>query len=136
MNHIVLIGRLTREPELRYTPNGVAVANFDLAVDRPTTNQAGEREADFIRIIVWQKQAENAAKYLKKGRLVAVEGRLQIRSYEDKEGQKRRVAEVVAGYLQFLERSRDEDGRGEPGQVRSQAGYDNLDGINLEDLPF
>ena len=136
MNHIVLIGRLTRDPELRYTPNGVAVANFDLAVDRPTTNQAGEREADFIRIIVWQKQAENAAKYLKKGRLVAVEGRLQIRSYEDQEGQKRRVAEVVAGYLQFLERSRDEVGRGEPGQGRSQGGHDDLDGINLEDLPF
>jgi single-strand DNA-binding protein len=95
LNHIVLIGRLTRDPELRYTPNNVSVANFDLAVDRPVTNQAGEREADFIRIVVWQKTAELCANYLKKGRLCAVEGRLQIRSYEAQDGQKRRVAEVV-----------------------------------------
>ena len=108
MNHIVLIGRLTRDPELRYTPNGVAVANFDLAVDRPTTNQQGEREADFIRIVAWQKQAELCANYLKKGRLVGVEGRLQIRNYETQDGQKRKSAEVVANFVQFLDSSRDE----------------------------
>jgi single-strand DNA-binding protein len=141
MNHIVLIGRLTRDPELRYTPNGTAVCNFDLAVDRPTTNQAGERETDFIRIIVWQKQAENASKYLSKGRLVAVRGRLQIRSYETEDGQKRRVAEVVAQEVQYLERARDD--QGQQGQASGQRsgseqsrGQDNLDGINLDDLPF
>lgn len=135
LNHIVLIGRLTRDPELRYTPNGVAVANFDLAVDRPTTNPQGERETDFIRIVVWQKQAENCANYLKKGRLVAVEGRLQIRNYETQDGQKRKSAEVVASHVQFLERARDDAGSG---GASSQA-MDNNDepgGINLDDLPF
>lgn len=130
MNHIVLIGRLTRDPELRYTPNGVAVANFDLAVDRPTTNQQGERETDFIRIVVWQKQAENCANYLKKGRLVAAEGRLQIRSYETQDGQKRRVAEVVASHVQFLEKAREETG------AAPAADHDDMGGINLDDLPF
>ncbi|HEY8463145.1 MAG TPA: single-stranded DNA-binding protein [Bacillota bacterium] len=133
MNHIVLIGRLTRDPELRYTPNGVAVTNFDLAVNRPVPNQAGERETDFIRIIAWQKQAELCANYLKKGRLVAVEGRLQIRSYETQDGQKRRVAEVVANQVQFLDR-KDESGpepESKPDSVR-----EDLDGINLDDLPF
>jgi single-strand DNA-binding protein len=128
LNHIALIGRLTRDPELRYTPNGVPVANFDLAVDRPVTKQAGEREADFIRIIVWQKQGENAAKYLSKGRLVAVEGRLQIRTYDDQQAQKRRVAEVVAGNIQYLERA-SEGGKAEETDSNS-------DGINLDDLPF
>jgi single-strand DNA-binding protein len=106
MNHIVLIGRLTSDPELRYTPNGAAVATFDLAVDRPVPNQQGQREADFIRIICWQKVAENVANYIKKGRLAAVEGRLQIRTYETEDRQKRRVAEVVANQVQFLDRPR------------------------------
>ncbi|NLW47571.1 MAG: single-stranded DNA-binding protein [Firmicutes bacterium] len=134
MNHIVLIGRLTRDPELRYTPNGVAVANFGLAVDRPTTNQQGERETDFIRIVVWQKQAEHCANYLKKGRLVGVEGRLQIRSYEAQDGQKRRVTEVIASYVQFLDRSReDTSSSSSPSKPASD---DDLGGINLDDLPF
>jgi single-strand DNA-binding protein len=138
MNHIVLIGRLTRDPELRYTPNGVAVTNFDLAVDRPTLNQAGEREADFIRIIAWQKQAELCANYLKKGRLVAVEGRLQIRSYETQDGQKRRVAEVVANQVQFLDRSRDDGAAsGAPRREnKTESPREDLEGINLDDLPF
>ena len=110
----MLIGRLTRDPELRYTPNGVAVSNFDLAVDRPVKNAKGEKETDFIRIITWQKTAENCANYLKKGRLVAVEGRLQIRSYETQDGQKRRVAEVVANFVQFLERANKESGQAQP----------------------
>ena len=120
MNHITLIGRLTRDPELRYTPNGVAVANFDLAVDRP----GKEKETDFIRIVAWQKQAELCANYLKKGRLVGIEGRLQIRGYETTDGQKRKVAEVVANYVQFLD-------RGEKGQAQS----DNTSEIDLNDLP-
>lgn len=134
MNHIVLIGRLTRDPELRYTPNGVAVANFDLAVDRPTTNKQGERETDFIRIVVWQKQAEHCANYLKKGRLVGVEGRLQIRSYETQDGQKRRVAEVIANYVQFLDRNREDTSSNiSPSKPENN---DDLGGINLDDLPF
>ena len=103
LNKIVLIGRLTRDPELRYTPNGTAVCNFSLAVERNYTNRQGEREVDFIDIVVWRKQAEHCANHLGKGRLVAVEGRLQIRSYENDEGQRRRVAEVVANNVQFLD---------------------------------
>ncbi len=136
MNHIVLIGRLTRDPELRYTPNGTAVTNFDLAVDRPTTNQQGEREADFIRIICWQKTAELCANYLKKGRLTAVEGRLQIRSYEDKDGQKRRVAEVVANQVQFLDRGRDDAPGSGAGSSGSASSGGDVGGVNLDDLPF
>jgi len=132
MNHIILIGRLTKDPELRYTPQGVAVANFDLAVDRPTTNANGERETDFIRIVAWQKTAENCANYLKKGRLVAVEGRLQIRSYETQDGQKRRVAEVVASYVQFLERANQDGGQASA----TSSGGDDLGGFDLDSLPF
>ena len=134
MNHIVLIGRLTRDPELRYTPNGTAVTNFDLAVERPTANHQGEREADFIRIIAWQKQAELCANYLKKGRLVAVEGRLQIRNYETQDGQKRRVAEVVANFVQFLDKGRDDSAGSSP--VAESHPADDMGGVNLDDLPF
>ena len=104
LNRIVLIGRLTADPELRYTNSGTAVATFTLAVDRARPNQNGERETDFINIVVWQKQAETCAQYLHKGRLAAVDGRLQIRSYENREGQKVRVAEVVAESVRFLDR--------------------------------
>ena len=102
-NRIVLIGRLTRDPELRYLPSGAPVAGFTLAVDRPFKNQAGERETDFVTITTWRKLAEQASRYLDKGRLVAVEGRLQIRSYETQDGQRRRVAEVVADGIRFLD---------------------------------
>ena len=104
LNRIVLIGRLTQDPELRYTNSGTAVATFSLAVDRARPNQNGERETDFINIVVWQKQAETCAQYLHKGRLAAVDGRLQIRSYDNREGQKVRVAEVVAESVRFLDR--------------------------------
>ena len=102
MNRIILIGRLTRDPELRFTPNGKAVCQFTLAVDRPFTNQEGNREADFINIVVWNKQGENCAQYLSKGRMAAVDGRLQIRSYEGNDGQRRYVTEVIADSVQFL----------------------------------
>ncbi len=102
LNRIVLIGRLTRDPELRFTPNGRAVCQFTLAVDRPFANQEGNREADFINIVVWGKPAENCAQYLAKGRLAAVDGRLQIRSYEGNDGQRRYVTEVVADNVRFL----------------------------------
>lgn len=102
MNKVILIGRLTKDPELRYTPSGAAVANFTLAVDRPFTSQSGEREADFINIVVWNKPAENVAKYITKGRQIAIEGRLQIRSYEGNDGQRRWITEVVASNVEFL----------------------------------
>lgn len=104
LNRVVLIGRLTQDPELRYTNSGTAVASFSLAVDRARTGPNGERETDFINIVVWQKQAELCAQYLHKGRLAAVDGRLQIRSYDNREGQKVRVAEVVAESVRFLDR--------------------------------
>lgn len=101
LNRIVLIGRLTRDPELRYTPSAKAVTSFTLAVDR-RRNQQGEKETDFIDIVTWGRLAETCSKYLSKGRLVAVEGRLQIRSYETQDGQKRKVAEVVADGIHFM----------------------------------
>jgi single-strand DNA-binding protein len=121
LNRVILIGRLTQDPELRYTPNGVAVATFTLAVDRPRPNQMGERETDFINIVVWQKLGELCAQYLRKGRLAAVDGRLQIRSYENNQGQKVRVAEVVAENVRFLDRGDNMQasagmGAGMPGQ--------------------
>ena len=102
MNKVVLIGRLTRDPELRYTGNNTAVASFSIAVNRNFTNQQGEREADFINIVVWRKQAENVKNYLSQGSQVAIDGRLQTRSYEDNNGQKRYVTEVVADNVEFL----------------------------------
>ncbi|NGP45212.1 single-stranded DNA-binding protein [Bacillaceae bacterium SIJ1] len=103
LNRVVLVGRLTRDPELRYTPSGQAVANFTLAVDRPFTNQQGNREADFLNCVVWRRQAENVANFLKKGSLAGVDGRIQSRSYENQEGRRVYVTEVVAESVQFLE---------------------------------
>ena len=103
INRVVLVGRLTRDPELRYTPNGVAVANFTIAVNRPFSNQQGEREADFISIVVWRAQAENVANYVKKGHSVGLDGRLQTRSFDNSEGKRQFVTEVVADSVQFLE---------------------------------
>lgn len=103
LNRVVLVGRLTRDPDLRYTPNGVAVANFTLAVNRPFTNQQGNREADFINCVVWRRPAENLANYMKKGSQVGVDGRLQSRTYEGQDGKTVYVTEVVADSVQFLE---------------------------------
>jgi single-strand DNA-binding protein len=118
MNKVILIGNLTKDPELRYTPNGVAVTTFTLAVNRPRTNQAGEREADFINIVAWQKLADLCATYLRKGRQAAVEGRLQTRSYDNKEGKRVYVTEVVAENVQFL------GGRGNDNNNGDNFGYD------------
>jgi len=95
-NRAVLVGRLTKDPELRFTPNGIAVTTFTLAVNRPFKNANGEQEADFINIVVWKKAAENVANYTSKGSLVAIDGRIQTRSYENKDGQRVYVTEVVA----------------------------------------
>ena len=133
LNQVVLIGRLTRDPELRYTAgSGVAVASFTLAVDRPFTNQQGEREADFVNIVTWRKLAENCASYLKKGSLAAVTGRLQIRSYDDSQGIRRKAAEVVADNVRFLDRGKSSQ-TGE-GQEESPTVSD-LD-ISPDDVPF
>ena len=102
MNKVILIGRLTRDPELRYTSSNVATCTFSVAVDRPFANQNGEREADFINIVVWRKQAENCKNYLTKGSQVAIDGRIQTRNYDDKDGKKVYVTEVVADNVQFL----------------------------------
>lgn len=101
INRIILIGRLVRDPELSYTQSGKAVCKFTLAVDRPYAKE-GEQSADFFGIVVWNKAGENCAKYLGKGRQCAVEGRLQVRSYEDNNGNKRWVTEVIADKVEFL----------------------------------
>lgn len=109
MNSVNLTGRMTRDPELRYTPSGVAVATFTLAVNRTWTNADGEREADFIQVVVFRKPAENVANYTGKGSLVAVEGRLQTRNYENDEGRTIYVTEVVADQVHFLDSKKSED---------------------------
>ena len=107
LNKIILIGRLTRDIELRFTGKGKAVASFTLAVDRPFKNQKGEYEADFIKIVTWNKLAEICANNLTKGRLVAVCGRLQIRSYDGEDGQRKTIAEVVAEEVRFLDKPKE-----------------------------
>lgn len=145
MNKVLLIGRLTRDPELRFTAgSGTAVSTFTLAVDRAYKNKDGQREADFINIVAWRKLAEIIANNLTKGRLVAISGSIQTRSYEGNDGQKRYVTEVVADDLQFLEKK---EGSGSGGssfrpQSPEPPGFNNtsdddffpLDGDN--DIPF
>lgn len=132
LNHIVLIGRLTKDPELKYTPGGKAVANLRLAVDRGTTNPQGEKETDFIDVVVWERQAESVANNLEKGRLIAVQGRLQIRKYETAEGQRREKAEVVANQVKFLDgKKAGETAPGGGGESGSEGGRHDDD-----DVPF
>lgn len=103
INRVVLVGRLTKDPELKYTQTGIAVTRFTLAVNRAFSNQQGEREADFISCVAWRKQAENIANYLRKGSLVGVDGRIQTGSYEGQDGKRVYTTEVVADSTQFLE---------------------------------
>jgi len=103
MNKAILIGRLTRDPELRTTPTGRNVCQFSIAVNRTYTNASGEREADFINCVVWDKQAENLAKYQKKGNQIAVDGRIQTRNYDDNNGKKVYVTEVLVNSVSFLD---------------------------------
>ncbi len=142
LNKVVLIGRLTRDPELRYTPGGVAVTRFTLAVDRPFTNQQGEREADFIPIVVWRAQAETSAKYLNKGRLVAVAGRIQTGSYETPDGQRRYTTDVVADEVRFLDwgdrnttRASETDVFQDSGFGGNETGFHPIEGED-DELPF
>lgn len=118
LNNVVLIGNLTRDPELRYTPSGLPVATLRLAVSRNFANQQGEIETDFFNIVVWRNQAEKCAEYLSKGRQIAVTGRLQSRSWEGNDGQKRSAVEVVADRVVFLgRRERQGDGPGDMVEV-------------------
>ena len=111
LNHIVIMGRLTRDPELRRTGSGIAVASFSLAVDRDfSPKDGGERETDFIDCVAWRQTGEFVSKYFTKGRMAVVSGRLQIRSWTDKEGNKRRTAEVVADNVYFGDSKRDDQG--------------------------
>ncbi|WP_026695832.1 single-stranded DNA-binding protein [Peribacillus kribbensis] len=130
MNRVVLVGRLTKDPELRYTPNGVPVATFTLAVNRTFTNQQGEREADFINCVVWRKPAENAANFLKKGSLAGVDGRVQTRNYEGQDGKRVYVTEILAESVQFLE-PRNSNNAGERYEGGSSYG-----GGQRQDNPF
>ncbi|MEW6236117.1 MAG: single-stranded DNA-binding protein [Candidatus Omnitrophota bacterium] len=145
MNHIVLIGRLTADPEIRMTQSGIPVANFQLAVDRRFKNANGERETDFIRIVAWRKLAELIRDYTHKGYLVAVDGSLQVRRYQTPEGENRTVYEVQADNVQFLDRGgrgaggdssyappSDQDAPPPPPEPSSQSGRPGDD----SDLPF
>ncbi|ASN03811.1 single-stranded DNA-binding protein [Virgibacillus necropolis] len=113
LNRVVLVGRLTKDPDLRYTPNGVAVANFTLAVNRPFSNQQGNREADFINCVVWRRPAENLANYMKKGSMVGVDGRVQTRNFEGQDGKMVYMTEIVADSVQFLETKGSTQGNGQ-----------------------
>lgn len=142
MNKVVLIGRLTKDPELRFTPgNGTAVATLTLAVDRYNP-KAAQREADFIPVVVWGKQAEATANYMGKGKLMGVSGRIQTRSYDAKDGSKRYVTEVVADEVQFLEWGSKESGFGNnpgysaPNESFGGTQYDDMTPVDDGDIPF
>lgn len=143
LNRVVLVGRLTKDPEFRTTPNGVSVATFTLALNRNFKNKNGEQQADFINVVVFRQQAENVNNYLSKGNLAGVDGRLQSRSYENKEGQRVFVTEVVADSVQFLEPKNNNQSNNQPQQQsgQSQSGNnpfnnDNKVNIDNDDLPF
>lgn len=125
INRVVLVGRLTKEPEYRVTPSGVQVATFTLAINRTFTNQNGERQADFINCVVFRTPAENVNKYLNKGNLAGIEGRLQSRSYENNEGKRVYVTEVVCDSVQFLEpkSNNQQQNNYQPPQYNQQQGY-------------
>lgn len=126
MNKVILIGRLTRDPEMRTTPSGVATTSFSIAVQRNYANAQGDREADFINCVAWRKQAENIAKYCTKGSQVAVDGRIQTRNYDAQDGTKRYVTEVIADNVTFL------GGRSSSGESSSYAAnnYNNVSNVN------
>lgn len=132
------IGRLTKDPELRNTPEGTPVARFTMAIDRPVKKKEGDKknDADFIDVIVWRNKAENVAKYRKKGDPVAVEGRLQIRSYEDKEGVRRKAAEIVASSVVFLPNGKKSSVEDSPWPEDEYAGGGKADSDPFEDVPF
>lgn len=133
LNRIILIGRLTRDPEVNYTQSGKAVGKFALAVERGYKDQDGEKQVDFIDIVTWNKLAEICRDNLSKGRLVAAEGRLQIRFYEADDGSKRKVSEVVADSVKFLDWPKDESDRDPDDYID---GFGKPVDVNPDDLPF
>ncbi|MCG2354750.1 single-stranded DNA-binding protein [Staphylococcus epidermidis] len=146
LNRVVLVGRLTKDPEFRTTPSGVEVATFTLAVNRTYTNAQGEREADFINVVVFRKQAKNVNDYLSKGSLTGVDGRVQSRNYENNEGRRVFVTEVVADSVQFLDTKGNSQQNKQPQkqqeqttETKSKNPFENATGpieITDEDLPF
>ncbi len=143
MNKVFLIGNLTRDPELSQLPSGVSVCKFGLAVNRNFTNSSGEREVDFFNITAWRGLGENCAKYLSKGRKVSVVGNIQVRNYEDKDGNKRTAVDIVAEDIEFLSRNDDGDApRGGAGGGNNGGGraprkqVSELTPVDNEDLPF
>lgn len=137
MNKVILIGNLTRDPELSQTPNGISVCKFTIAVGRKFTNANGEKETDFIPIVVWRALAETCAKYLKKGSKIAVHGSIQVRSYEDKNGGKRYVTEAVADEVEFLSPKDNEAPTPQQApQNGSKKGVSDLKPIEDDGLPF
>ena len=143
MNRVCLIGRLTAKPELRTTNNNLSTTRFTLAVNRNFTNAQGEREADFITIVAWRKQAENICQYLDKGSQVSVEGRIQTGSFDDKDGNKRYTTEVIADQVNFLESKGQRQANSNGGSV-SPSPYDYqtpntnspVNNVNVENDPF
>lgn len=137
INNVVLVGRIVRDPELRYTPQNTAVATFTLAVNRRFKNAQGEREADFINCVIWRQPAENLANWAKKGTLVGITGSIQVRNYENKEGQRVYVTEVLADSFQMLESN---SNKTEKGKTKSNQDKDPFAGSSMEvsddDLPF
>ena len=138
MNKVILIGRLTRDPELKTTTTGVSVTTFSIAVERNYVNEeTGQRDADFINCLSWRKQAENIARYCSKGSQIALEGRIQVRSYDDRDGNRRFVTEVVADNVTFLSTKKKEE-EVEEQQEESNVDFNFEDEIELteDDLPF
>ncbi len=142
MNKVFLIGRLTKDPELRYTGSNLPVATFSIAVNRNFSNANGEREADFINIVVWRKQAENVKNYIGQGSQVAIDGRIQTRTYDDKDGVKRYITEVVADNVQFLDTKASREQKSSPTGNNSYEAIPDMDvqtdvkSQDIQDDPF
>ncbi|WP_283265378.1 single-stranded DNA-binding protein [Streptococcus dysgalactiae] len=139
INNIALVGRMTKDAELRYTASQVAVATFTLAVNRRFKEQNGEREADFINCVIWRQSAENLANWAKKGALIGITGRIQTRNYENQQGQRVYVTEVVAESFQVLEsRNQQQSGQGNPSQNDNSQSFSNSNPMDIsdDDLPF
>ncbi|WCG06064.1 single-stranded DNA-binding protein (plasmid) [Vagococcus lutrae] len=136
INNTVLVGRLTRDPDLRYTSNGIAAASFTLAVNRNFTNTSGEREADFINCVIWRKAAENLANYARKGILIGITGRIQTRNYENQQGQRVYVTEVVADNFQLLEKRQDNSGGGYQNNQQGNYNQNNFNNTQNQNQTF
>lgn len=137
INNVTIVGRLTRDPELKYTPSNIAITTFNMAVNRNFKNQAGDREADFINCMIWRQQAENLANWCKKGNLVGITGRIQTRSYDNQQGQRVYVTEVVADTFQLLEKRDNTANQSNiEDQMPASFGATNPLDISDDDMPF